>query len=162
MLYKTETEQRFPPAAHSHFPYYGCINPPFPPFLFVFISYSMIWIFSASRFSCFFFHHRWKTRKATQHKSNISIMFPKLVPISVDTCPNGFKLFNPSWRFFNKSDPVRSGKVLQSGQNLSFQVHNLRSEILMSSQRSFYCSPSLTHVKWYRCYAKLRRTSIPF
>ena len=72
----------------------------------------MVWIFSASRFSCFPFHHCWKTRKATQHKSNINTVFPKVVPISEDTCPNGFKLFIPSWRLFSKSDPVMSGKVL--------------------------------------------------
>ena len=82
--------------AHLHFPYCGCINPSSPPFLFALINCSMVWIFSASRFSCFLFHHPWKTRKATQHKSNINIVFPKVVPISVDTCPNGFKLFNPS------------------------------------------------------------------
>ena len=39
-------------------------------------------------------------------------MFQKVVPISEDTCPNGFKLFIPSWRLFSKSDPVMSGKVL--------------------------------------------------
>ena len=98
--------------AHLHFPYCGCINPSSPPFLFALINCSMVWIFSASRFSCFPFCHCWKTRKATQHKSNINTVFPKVVSISVDTCPNGFKLFNPSWRLFNKSDPAMSGRVL--------------------------------------------------
>ena len=88
------------------------INPSSPPFLFAFINCSMVWIFCASCFSCFPFCHHRKTRKATQHKSNINTVFPKVVSISEDTCPNGFKLFISSWRLFSKSDPVMSGKVL--------------------------------------------------
>ena len=58
-------------------------DPSSPPFLFAFINCSMVWIFSASCFSCFPFRHRRKTRKATQHKSNINIVFPKVVPIRI-------------------------------------------------------------------------------
>ena len=91
-----QPEQRVPFAGTSPLPYYGCINPSSPPFLLAFINCSMVWIFSASPFICFPFCHRQKTRKATQHKSNINTVFPKVVPISEDTCPNGFKLFIPS------------------------------------------------------------------
>ena len=78
--------------AHLCYP----INPSSPPFLFAFINCGVVWIFSASCFSCFPFCHHRKTRKATQHKSNINTVFPKVVPISEDTCPNGFTLFIPS------------------------------------------------------------------
>ena len=92
-----QPEQRAPFAGTSPLPYCGHINfLHLPLFLFALINCSMVWIFSALRFSCFLFHHRWKTGKATQPKSNINIVFPKVVPISVDTCPNGFKLFIPS------------------------------------------------------------------
>ena len=86
------------PSREAHLQAHLCypINPSSPPFSFAFINCSMVWIFSASCFSCFPFHHHRKTRKATQHKSNINTVFPKVVPISEDTCPNGFKLFIPS------------------------------------------------------------------
>ena len=40
-------------------------------FCFSFINCSIFWIFSVSCFSCFPFRHCRKTRKATQHKSNM-------------------------------------------------------------------------------------------
>ena len=94
----TSFARTFSPSRETRLQAHLCypINPSSPPFLFAFINYSMVWIFSASRFSCFPFRHRRKTRKATQHKSNINTVFPKVVPISEDTCPNGFKLFIPS------------------------------------------------------------------
>ena len=85
--------QRDPYAGTSPLPYCGCINPSSPPFLFAFINFSIVWIFFALHFSCFLFRHCRKTRKAAQHKSNINTVFSKVVPISEDTCPNGFKLF---------------------------------------------------------------------
>ena len=90
-----QPEQRVPFAGTSLLPYCGFINPSSSPFLFAFINCSLVWIFSASCFSCFPFHHCRKTRKATQHKSNINTVFPKVVPLSEDACPNGLNYSFP-------------------------------------------------------------------
>ena len=94
----TSFARTFSPSRETRLQAHLCypINPSSLPFLFAFVNCSMVWIFSALRFSCFPFCHPQKTRKATQHKSNINTVFPKVVPISEDTCPNGFKLFIPS------------------------------------------------------------------